>query len=651
MRTGPVVALLVLGPLGLAQQPAEAPAETVPPPVAERQVHGSVDFGNRWVLGNGGNEDVYRSIVNLGEGPKLFGAETTIRYPGGRWYDRLDARASSWGGDPYNTARLEAARTGAYAFRFDYRNVSYFNSLPSFANPFLGQGVLFSQRSLDTKRRLIDTELEYRPGARLSGYLGFYHGSGFGRGVTTFVTDGNEFPVGTRLRDATDSYRGGLRLNLVKWNLTLEQGGTTFKDDQQVSFGGAVNPGNRRVPLLGQDILLRDLAAAYGARGNSIFNRGVLEGRPWSKLHFTGHFLYSQPSIDVNYSQRNTGNFVWLETFQVFTGQLDRSLGQAGRPHSSGSWTTEFRLTPRIRVIQSWFTDRLHVAGASSLATTLTPASGGSQPRETALRDRLVLNWNQHQVDAIAEVSSFLTLRGGHRYEWGDAVIRSNIGILPAGEAGEIRRQVALAGGSLRLRANVDLDADLEASARDRTFFRTDLADYQRARLRGRYRLRRDLTLSGSFAILNNQTPVRDVSLDYQSRQSSLALLFAPSDGRRWNLLLDYMRGTLRSSLPSLAPQDRTSEISRYREDGHYGGATVEIHPVGRTRIHLGGSLGVTAGSRPTRYYQPYARLLSPLRGKVAWMGDWRWFGFTERRYAFESFHAHLFSTGLQVGW
>ena len=74
-------------------------------------------------------------------------------------------------------------------------------------------------------------------------------------------------------------------------------------------------------------------------------------------------------------------------------------------------------------------------------------------------------------------------------------------------------------------------------------------------------------------------------------------MLFAPGDGRRWNLLLDYMRGTLRSSLPFLAPQDRTSEISRYREDGHYGGATVEIHPVGRARIHLGGSLGVTAAA------------------------------------------------------
>ncbi|MBI3693729.1 MAG: hypothetical protein HY238_02655, partial [Acidobacteria bacterium] len=208
-----------------AQEPPAKQAEAVPPAAPEYQLTGSVDVGYRWVhLGKGGSEDIYRSLVNLGEGPKLFGADVSIRRPNGRYYHRLDARATSWGGDPYNTARLDASKSGVYNFRFDYRNVSYFNSIPSFANPFLGQGVLFSQRSLDTKRRLIDTEIELRPGAHISPYLAYYHSSGFGRGVTTFVSDGNEFPVATRLRDATDSYRSGVRVNFTRFNLTLEQG-------------------------------------------------------------------------------------------------------------------------------------------------------------------------------------------------------------------------------------------------------------------------------------------------------------------------------------------------------------------------------------------------------------------------------------------
>lgn len=629
---------------------AQAQPESVKPPVPEQQIIGSIDVGYRWILGQGGSEEVYRSIVNLGEGPKLLGSELSIRRPNGRFYDRIDARASSWGGDPYNTARLEAARAGVYAFRFDYRNVSYFNSIPSFANPFLEQGLLFSQRSFDMARRLIDTELELRPRARFSPFLAFYHSSGLGRGVTTFVADGNEFAVSTRLRDATDSYRGGLRVNFTKLNLTLEQGGTTFKDDQQVSFADGVNPGNRSVPLLGQDILLRDLRQAYGARGSGIFNRAVLEGRPWSRVHFTGQFLYSKPSLDVDYFQQNNGNFLLLETFQVFTGQLDRSLSEANRPRTSGSWTTEVRPAQRLRIVQSWFTDRFHIAGGSFLASALEAPSLRFFQRETALSSRLVLNFNQHQVDAIVDVSPLLTLRGGHRYEWGDATSLTGIRLLPGGEAAQLKRHVALAGGSLRVRANFDLNADLEASTGDRTFFRTDLADYQRAKLRGRYRPIKALALTGSFAILNNQNPAPGVSFDYQSRQTSLALFFTPGDGARWSLLLDYMRGTVRSTIPFLAPQDRTGEISRYRDDGHFGGASFEIRLWRGSRVNLGGSFAASAGSRPTRYYQPHGRFLLPVRGKLAWTTEWRWFGFTERRYAFENFHTNLFSTGFRLG-
>ncbi len=54
-----------------------------------------------------------------------------------------------------------------------------------------------------------------------------------------------------------------------------------LKDDQRIGFTG-LNPGNRRVPFLGHDVVLRDLLQAYGARGSGIFDRGVVEGRPWS---------------------------------------------------------------------------------------------------------------------------------------------------------------------------------------------------------------------------------------------------------------------------------------------------------------------------------------------------------------------------------
>jgi hypothetical protein len=212
----------------------------------------------------------------------------------------------------------------------DYRNVAYFNSLPSFANPLLADGVLLSQRSLDITRRIIDSEVEILPNAKLSPFFSFYRGSGFGRGVTTFVTDGTEFPVATRFDDTVTSYRGGVRLKLSKYNFTLEQGRTTFNDQEEILHDGSI-PGNRRTQLFDQTLALTELAQDYNAESSGIFNRGVLQGRPWSWLNFSGQFLYSQPEIHVTYDHEASGNFFLFREIAPFTNGLESSIGDTTR--------------------------------------------------------------------------------------------------------------------------------------------------------------------------------------------------------------------------------------------------------------------------------------------------------------------------------
>ena len=85
----------------------------------------------------GGSFDTYRSIVNLGSGPKLFGTEFTIIDPKKRLFDRLEVRAYDWGDDPYSTLHVNAKKAKRYDFNADYRNIAYFNNLPSFADPLL----------------------------------------------------------------------------------------------------------------------------------------------------------------------------------------------------------------------------------------------------------------------------------------------------------------------------------------------------------------------------------------------------------------------------------------------------------------------------------------------------------------------------------
>ena len=81
-----------------------------------------------------------------------------------------------------------------YDFRASYRNIAYFNFLPSFANPFLEQGVLFTERTFDTHRRITDVQLDLFPGRRIIPYFAFGRNSDFGRGITTFVRPATSTP-------------------------------------------------------------------------------------------------------------------------------------------------------------------------------------------------------------------------------------------------------------------------------------------------------------------------------------------------------------------------------------------------------------------------------------------------------------------------
>jgi hypothetical protein len=166
------------------------------------ETFGSIDIGYRWTAGLRGNRDMYRSIVNLGQGPKLFNVNLNLSSPQGtnRLVDRFSLNASNWGGDPYNTVKLFAEKYDSYRLTFNYQNVNYFNSVPSFANPKLANGILVGQHSYDATRRSSDIELILFPTARISPFVGYSRSSGAGPGITTFTGDQNEYTVWGRYR-------------------------------------------------------------------------------------------------------------------------------------------------------------------------------------------------------------------------------------------------------------------------------------------------------------------------------------------------------------------------------------------------------------------------------------------------------------------
>ncbi len=617
---------------------AAAPAAEIAP--AETSWKLSLEAGYRWNQGVQGNFNIYRSVVNLGEGPRVTSLDLTYQGKPNGWLDQMNIRATGWGGDPYNWAHFDAVREKLYRLNIDYRNIAYFNNLPSFANPQLTNGIFYSQRAMDIHRRMAETELELRPGTRVIPYLAWSHNSGFGTGITDYIATQNEYPVSNSLRDKTDLFRGGVHIEMNRWHVTLEEGGTLFKDDQRV-FTNDRNLGNRATPYFGQSLFVTNLNEAYGVRGSSLYSKALLTASPFSWLDVNAQFLFSEPKTDTNFNLAALGKFATAVPGVVVDVQNSIIAAQASQPHTTATAGFEMRPLNRVRILESFTTDRFHDASALLLAGTV---------------DRLEVNYNRQEFDVLVDLTGRVTVRGGHRYTWGDGRTAAPLLSATGGfETGELRNNAALAGLNFRVTQKFTFNVDAEVQRGNRAWFRTSLLNYEKVRGRAQYQLTSFLNLGATFGVLQNEYPkgATNGNFNMDSHTFFMSVLVTPKGGNRFRLFGEYGRSTFFSQLGYILPTDFTQQLSRYQDNGHAATALLDFVPVKTAkfspRISVGGSLFTSNGSRPTNFYQPLARVIIPINKHLEWNADWRWYGMSEAFYQYEGFRGHQGLVGFRV--
>jgi len=652
----------------LAQEPAKdqtPPAATAaaatqpdassPVPETEQRFTGYIDLGYRWQTGVGGSLETYRSIVNLGAGPKLLGADFSIVNPRHHLYDRVDVRAQSWGDEPYQSIHVDVEKLKLYNFNADYRDFAYFNYLPSYADPLLSsQGLILNEQSFDTRRRIGTFSLDLIPQSWIVPYVAYEHDGGSGTGATAFISDGDEFPVPYTMFDRTELYRGGVRIARKRFHVTLEAGGTTFGSNQQLyQSTGQTNYGNVLTPYLGQDLHLNNLIGSYGITGSSLYGKGLFTASPTSFVDIYGQFLYSEPKTDTSYSQYNTGNFVLQNQLLFYTGQQFLLSAAATNPHVTGSAGVEVRPFHRVRIVENWMTDRLHVAGASNSSNLLTGQTPATQINARLLSS-IYTNYNQNEVHVFFELSKKFTLHGGYRYVWGDAnnIVLPQSG-LPTPDKGDLRRNVALGGITFRASQKLSLTGDVEGAASGGVYFRTSLYDYQKVRAQARYQAMDSLSFTVDFNLLNNQNPLPGVKYDFLAHQESLSMIWSPRFAKNWTIQGSYSHSSIYSNIDYLEPETLTPGQSLYRDNAHSATALITgnlKHYFGLApTVTAGGSLFISSGSRPTDYFQPFAKFMLPVYKHVEWFGEWTYYGYGEAFYLYEGFRSHLVTTGVRL--
>jgi len=617
-----------------------------------------IEFGVRWVSNTAGNAQMYKSMVNLKEGARLLRSSLSLRssYGSGGLFDRLDFSLDNCCTDPYASARLSIGRADLYELRADSRSFSYYNYIPTFANPLLDNTQFFNQHSLDVTLRTTDIEFKLFPNRKIRPYFGYSRSSQFGPGYSTYSLTGNEFMTQTNMLYLANEYRGGLQFNLSRFVLSVEQGVRTLKNDSAAAHPED-STGNLQYPFLGRTITLNSLDRGYHDRTSMPIFKAVGTALPFAMLKLSGRYVYSSADTQSDLAEIRSGSLVSLDDRLFYNSALDSFSTQAKRPNSNGAFSAEFSPFSRLTLIDKFDFRRSHVTGSGLLRSIYLqskPLGSPSYPPTDKKIEQLVNTYLLYdQTGNLAEAELFLTrglsAHGGYRYSSTDATLRDGEGDEADSRQATLRRDTAIAGLAFRSGRWLRLSLDYEHNSSDQGLTRSDLYNYDQAKLDWQLGSWKNISANGCVAFLRNRNPQSDIDWKSHNRNYSVAVNYEPSE--RFSLNLDYSYSNIFSDMAILLPQTLELSRSAFDERDHGIGAGMGIGMGRGARLDFGYRGILNSGSYPLNYHQPYANLSIPLADRFAFKTYWQYFGYNEKGSSLQDHRTHLVTFSLAYAY
>jgi len=234
----------------------------------------SIEVGGR-IVDTTGNGDVYKTFVNLQNGPRLLGFTTEMRSLDnhGDLFDRLYISSFGYGGDPNDVTRVRISKNKWYDFDVMLRRDEYFSGYPLQDNPLnptngfvngpAGFGPLatsvctgcllgYSPHYMDTRRYLSDYNLVFLPQSMIRIRAGYSRNINEGPGFSS-VHEGTDQMLFQKVKNTLNTYRLGVDYRaLPRTTFSFDEIWTDYKGDT-----GAVdniqNPGFRPANALPTD--------------------------------------------------------------------------------------------------------------------------------------------------------------------------------------------------------------------------------------------------------------------------------------------------------------------------------------------------------------------------------------------------------------
>ena len=642
--------------------------------VSGYNVRQSFEFGYRWHT-VGGDEEMYRSTVNYGNGPRLLSSSLSVNSLEGHGglFDLIQINTLGLGNDPYESASLRLEKNRLYRYDLAWRSDSYFNP---------GLTISGGEHFLDTTRHLQDHDFTLFPQSSFKLFLGYSNNSQTGPALTTiqqFDTRGDEFPLFSDVRRSQHEYRLGGEARFLGVRLNVLHGWVDFKDDTPVNLLGP-SGGNNPNDLTA----LTSLRRSEPYHGTSPYWRVALfrEGKIWAAngrfTYVAGHRAFVDDETTVGFNRIGAPTSTQIVT-----------LGNAERPAIAGNLTLSFFPTSKLTLTNQTSIDHIRMVGDSFFTQVTNGIAATPYFPFTFLGIRTMAN----STDADMRLTKWLGIRAG--YEYSTRRIRSVEGAdlvgtpTPPAARVPIEQENALHTGLLGLRIRpvkgLTVLLDTEIGRADMPIYPVSQRNFETYRGRIEYKLK-SFRVAGYSRTDYNTNSVSLANYASHSRQNGVDFSWTPKnwfaiDTSYNKLHLDTL-GAINYFAQIVSPgplQQVTTDQSRYISNIHTGTLAARFSIRQRVDVSVGYShvqdvgggtapllicdaigtpncasilrLGFppTRQTFPLRYLSPEGRISVRINERLRWNAGYQHYAYREDFSALQNYRAH---TGYSsVSW
>lgn len=649
----------------LAAQPVVAPTPDRPDKAQETagySISNSFETGYRFASIDG-NEDVYRSAVNFGNGVRLFEGRLRIHSLDGEGsIDEFSFYTMGAGTDPYQSHTLRAEKKGLYRYDMQFRVNRYRNRLPA-----LWQG----EHGIDAERRFQNHELTLLPGSRTEIILGYdrnaQDGPGFSsNGIPSSIgafDSSNFLRLTTDLRRRNNNYRVGTNLRFAGLALTAFQSLDNYKEDTLYGNGFGLPTQATNVQPISA------LTRSEPFHGNTPVTTVALRTDKERWIGFHGRFVYSKG--ERNWALSESATAVSSDAAQSTLRQTFL-VGDASRAQTSGDFTVTLLPSMKWTVTNTTAVSSTRITGGASFLEVTQFTNQFLEFEDLGIRH--VTNATEVNFRPVKQVG----LYGAYRLSERRVETRTAFEF-PSFEFEEplagVDNTVHTGAGGIRLMPAKGIRAsfDAEVGRADQPLTPTSNKNFHNESVRFQWR-GNGTTLTAHFKNRINNNPTALVEYSSETRTAGFQASWSRPDGLvtidggYTFLAADSSAGVF--NLLSTATPEEFPLRTVYTSNLHTANFGGRFQPHERVTAYVGYSLAKDTGddfdrpvlpervlsayptfslerstffvSFPLTYQSPQARLSVQLNERLAWNFGWQLYDYAERFTGLQDYSAHV---------